>query len=110
LQRGLQVNVLMQGERAAFYRVLQQGDTHQIALVLLNKGAAPAAFAVKELLQAGRWHAALGGGDVDVAQGGALQATVPAHGAEVYVLDAAVALPALRAALARARDGAHPRD
>jgi cyclomaltodextrin glucanotransferase len=61
LQRGLQVNVLMQGERAAFYRVLQQGDTHQIALVLLNKGAAPAAFAVKDLLQAGRWHAALGG-------------------------------------------------
>jgi len=109
LQRGLQVNVLMQGERAAFYRVLQQGDTHQIALVLLNKGAAPAAFAVKELLQAGRWHAALGGGDVDVAEGGALQATVPAHGVEVYVLDAAVTLPALRAALARARDGAHPR-
>ncbi|GAB3372141.1 alpha-amylase family glycosyl hydrolase [Lysobacter rhizosphaerae] len=109
LQRGLQVNVLMQGERAAFYRVLQQGDTHQIALVLLNKGTAPAAFAVTDLLQAGRWHVALGGGDVDVAEGGALQATVPAHGVEVYVLDATVTQPALRAALARARDGAHPR-
>ncbi len=110
LQRGLQVNVLMQGERAVFYRVLQQGGTHQIALVLLNKGATPAAFAVTDMLQAGRWRAALGGGDVDVAEGGALQATVPAHGVEVYVLDAAVTQPALRAALARARGGAHPRD
>jgi cyclomaltodextrin glucanotransferase len=109
LQRGLQVNVLMQGECAAFYRVLQRGDTHQIALVLLNKGATPTALAVTDLLQAGRWHAALGGGDVDVAEGGALQATVPAHGVEVYVLDATVTQPALRAALARARDGAHPR-
>jgi cyclomaltodextrin glucanotransferase len=110
LQRGLQVNVLMQGDRAAFYRVLQQGKRQQIALVLLNKGAAPAAFEVKDLLQAGRWHAGLGGGDVDVAQGGTLQVTVPAHGVQVFVLDAAVTDPALRAALERARIGAHPRD
>lgn len=109
LQRGLQVNVLMEGDRAAFYRVLQHGGTQQIALVLLNKGAAPAAFEVKEMLQAGRWHAALGDGDIDVAAGGVLQATVPAHGVEVYVLDAAVTNPQLRAALERAAIGARPR-
>ena len=109
LQRGLQVNVLMQGDRAAFYRVLQKGETGQIALVLLNKGAAPAAFEVREMLQAGRWRAALGGGDIDVAEGGALQATVPAHGVAVYLLDAAATQPQLRAALDRARIGASPR-
>lgn len=110
LQRGLQVNVLMQGERAAFYRVLQHEGTQQIALVLLNKGAGPATFEVKEMLQSGHWRAALGGGQVDVAEGGALQATVPAHGVEVYLLDAAVTHPQLRAALGRAQVGAHPRD
>ena len=110
LQRGLQVNVLMQGDRAAFYRVLQQGGTHQLALVLLNKGTAPVSFEVKEMLQPGRWHAALAGGDIDVAAGGVLQATVAAHGAEVYLLDAAVTQPELRVALERARIGARPRD
>jgi cyclomaltodextrin glucanotransferase len=110
LQRGLQVNVLMQGERAAFYRVLQHEGARQIALVLLNKGSSPAAFEVKEMLQPGPWRAALGGGQVDVAEGGALQATVPAHGVEVYLLDAAVTEPQLRAALDRARIGAHPRN
>ena len=109
LQRGLQVNVLMQGDRAAFYRVLQQGDTHQVALVLLNKGKAPAAFEVKEMLQPGQWRAALGGDAVDVAAGGALAATVPAHGVQVYLFDGAVSDPALRAALQRAQAGARPR-
>ncbi|MFC5570328.1 alpha-amylase family glycosyl hydrolase [Lysobacter yangpyeongensis] len=108
LQRGLQVNVLMQGDRAAFYRVLQQDGVHQIALVLLNKGSVPAAFDLKDV-QAGRWHAAIAGGEVDVADGGALKASVPAHGVEVYLLDAAVTNPQLRATLARARVGAHPR-
>ena len=109
LQRGLQVNVLMEGDRAAFYRVLQHEGTQQIALVLLNKGAAPAAFEIGEMLQAGRWRGALGGGDVDVAEGDTLRATVPAHGVEVYLLDDAVSQPQLRAALDRAVIGARPR-
>lgn len=110
LQRGLQVNVLMQGDRAAFYRVLQHDGVQQIALVLLNKGAATADFEVKEMLQAGRWRAALGDGVVDVGEGGALRATVPAHGVEVYLLDGAVTQPQLRAALDRAVVGARPRN
>jgi cyclomaltodextrin glucanotransferase len=102
LQRGLQLDVLLQGDRAAFYRVIQHGNTRQIALVLLNKGDAPAAFLVRELLQPGRWHPALGGSDIDVSAGGALAATVPAHDVAVYLLDAPVTEPALRAALDRA--------
>ncbi len=99
LQRGLQLNVVMRGQRAAFYRVYQRGDEHQIALVLLNKGDQPVNFDVREHLQAGRWTAAIGGGAVDVPAGGALKATVPAHGVEVYLLDAPVTDPSLKAAL-----------
>jgi glycosidase len=87
LQRGLQVNVEMQGDRAAFYRVLQQGGKVQIALVLLNKGNAPAQFAVRESLQAGEWKNAFDGTVADVAAGGELTATVAPHDVAVFVLD-----------------------
>ena len=110
LQRGLQLNVLMQGERAAFYRVHQRGGESQIALVLLNKGDAPAAFEIHELLQDGAWRAALGGGTVTVAAGGALSATVPAHGVEVFLLDAPVARADLAAGLQRAMATSRRRD
>ncbi|HEY0502485.1 MAG TPA: alpha-amylase family glycosyl hydrolase [Lysobacter sp.] len=110
LQRGLQLNVLLQGDRAAFYRVYQHGDAHQIALVLLNKGEAPAAFEVREHLQAGSWRAAIAGGATEVTAGGVLSATVPAHGVEVYLLDAPVTDSGLRAALAPLMAGARRRD
>ncbi len=110
LQRGLQVNVLLQGDRAAFYRVYQRGGESQVALVLLNKGVAPAQFAIHEQLQAGTWRAAIGGGVSEVAQGGTLTATVPAHGVEVYLLDAAVTHAGLKAALDRAMATARRRE
>lgn len=90
LQRGLQVDIELQGDRAAFYRVLQDGKTQQIALVLLNKGAAPQRFEVREALQAGRWVPAFGGAAITVAQGGALEAQVGPHDVAVFLLDAPV--------------------
>jgi glycosidase len=99
LQRGLQVNLEFKGDRAAFYRVIDDGATRQIALVLLNKGDAPARFEIGEHMQGGAWRAALDGGAVEVVEGGTLEATVPAHGVEVYLLDAPVTQPGLRAAL-----------
>ncbi|MDQ3038263.1 MAG: alpha-amylase family glycosyl hydrolase [Pseudomonadota bacterium] len=106
LQRGLQVNLELKGDRAAFYRVLQHGDQRQVALVLLNKGGASERFAVRDMLQAGRWSNALEGGTVDVAAGSALDAVVPAHGVQVFFLDAAVTEPGLMAALDAAMAGA----
>ncbi|WP_064746675.1 alpha-amylase family glycosyl hydrolase [Lysobacter antibioticus] len=102
LQRGLQLNVLLQGDRAAFYRVYQHGDTAQIALVLLNKGDAPADFVVAQYLQAGTWRAAFGGAETVIGKGESLRAQVPAHGVQVYLLDAPVRDPGLAAALDRA--------
>lgn len=102
LQRGLQMDIELQGDRAAFYRVLQHDDVRQIALVLLNKGDAMQRFDIAAMLQAGRWRSALDGGTVDVAAGGTLSADVAAHGVQVFVLDAPVTEPALQAALDQA--------
>ncbi|GAA5083033.1 alpha-amylase family glycosyl hydrolase [Lysobacter panacisoli] len=101
LQRGLQLNLELKGDRAAFYRVYQHEGQSQIALVLLNKGDAATKFAVKQGVQAGRWRKAIAGGDVAVRDGGTLSATVPAHGVEVFLLDAPVTQPALRRDLDR---------
>ena len=95
LQRGLQVNLLMDGDRAAFYRVLEHGDIAQQALVLLNKGDAPARFELDEL-QPGTWRSALDGGDLAVGPDGRAARTVPAHGVAVFVLDAPVRNAGLR--------------
>ena len=100
LQRGLQVNLELDGDGAAFYRVLQHGGVAQTALVLLNKGDGPRTFTVQDMLQPGSWRSALDGTQVDVAaRGGVLMATVPAHGVQVYLLDAPVTQPQLRAKL-----------
>lgn len=99
LQRGLQVNLELQGDHAVFYRVYQHDGVAQTALVLLNKGDEPSDIEVRKLLQAGRWRAAIAGGEVGVAEGQPLTATVPAHGVEVFLLDAPVTQPQLRAEL-----------
>ncbi|TKR31043.1 cyclomaltodextrin glucanotransferase [Luteimonas gilva] len=102
LQRGLQIDLELRGDRAAFYRVYQRGGVHQVALVLLNKGNAPARFEVRDKLQPGVWRGAFDGRTIEVAEGGALTADVPAHGVDVLLLDAPIVLPALRAVLVEA--------
>ena len=88
--------------RAAFFRVVKTQDTAQIALVLLNKGDAPAAFRIDRMLQPGRWRRAIAGGEVGIGADGVLATQVPAHGVEVFVLDARVRQPQLLEALASA--------
>ncbi len=90
LQKGLQMNLELSGERAAFYRVFQHGGASQIALVLLNKGDEPAEFEVSEYLEAGEWRSAFGGETANVETGGTLKVAVPAHDLRVYLLDAPV--------------------
>lgn len=110
LQRGLQLNVELKGDRAAFYRVYQRDGEHQIALVLLNKGDAPAKFEVREKLQSGVWRGAFDGKTVEVAEGGTLTAEVAAHGVEVLLLDAPATQADLRAALSEAMGGGRRHD
>ena len=102
LQRGLQVNERLQGDEAVFFRVLQQGDTAQTALVLLNKGDTARSIEVRRYLQAGTWRDALGGASQTVT--GSLTAEVPAHGVRVFVLEAQVEQTALQQQLKAAVD------
>lgn len=96
LQQGLQVNLLLKGERAAFLRVFQQGDVRQTALVLLNKGDKPAKFKLHALLQGGEYRSAISGNTFRIdGQKPRFKTTVPAHGVEVLLFDGAVSAPDL---------------
>ncbi len=106
LQRGLQLNLELQGDRAAFYRVYQHDGVHQLALVLLNKGEASQHFSIADKLQPGQWRSALDGSMAQVAAGGRIEADVPAHGVQVFLLDAAVTDTDLQQALDAAMGGA----
>ena len=109
LQRGLMLVEHMAGDQAAFYRVYQHEGTHQLALVLLNKGDAAARFHVTRWLQGGRWRAALGGTPIEVQPGGALDARVGAHDVQVYLLDAPITRADLLGELTRLmQDKGHP--
>lgn len=110
LQMGLMLPVRIEGDLAIFYRVYQKGSTHQIALVVLNKGDQAQDVKVDAWLQPGPWRAALGGASINVAEGGSLQAKVAAHDVAVYVLDAAVARADLAVELGRLMaEKEHPR-
>ncbi|MEO5628865.1 MAG: alpha-amylase family glycosyl hydrolase [Thermomonas sp.] len=106
LQRGLQLNLELQGDRAAFYRVYQHDGVQQVALVLLNKGDTSQRFSIRDMLQAGAWRSAMERNPVDVAAGATLDADVPAHGVKVFLLDAPVTEPGLLEALDAAMAGA----
>jgi glycosidase len=112
LQRGLQLNIRLQGDEAAFYRVYQHAGAAQVALVLLNKGDAARTVVVDDILQPGDWRDALGGGDIRVE--GRFETEVPAHGVRVFVHDGPVLRPAsrerLRAAMERRLGGPRVQD
>ena len=97
LQRGLQVDVRLRGDEAAFYRVYEHGGVQQLALVLLNKGDAARTMEVRDYLQPGAWRDAFDGGVVEA--GDSLSAQVPGHGVRVFLLDAPATRADLRARL-----------
>jgi cyclomaltodextrin glucanotransferase len=97
LQRGLQLDLQMGGDRAAFLRVYQHAGAAQTALVLLNKGDTPAKFALGADVPSGRWRSAFDPGQVAVVKKGAARTfTVAPHEVGVWLLDAPLDAPALR--------------
>lgn len=97
LQRGLQFNLKLEGDEAAFYRVLQADGTNQTALVLLNKSAEPRAIALGRHLQPGDWRDADSGETVRLGREARIE--VPAHGLRVLLWQEALSDPALLAEL-----------
>ena len=98
LQRGLQFNLRLKGDEAAFYRVYEHAGTTQTALVLLNKGDQPRRMQLDDYLQAGDWRDAFSGKRVRVGQ--SLTLAVPAHGVRVLFFDQPLTHAGLRARLA----------
>ncbi len=106
LQRGLQLNLLLDGNRAAFYRVYQHGDRAQTALVLLNKGGKPAEFRFSEKLQAGEWRSAISGNSYRIdSVNPSFKTNVPANGVEVLLFDGTLTSPVLLSELNRLQAG-----
>lgn len=87
LQRGVQVNVELNGHKAIFYRVLQNQDNAQTALVLLNKSDQADNFTVSNYLQEGEWVERLSGEKRTIEKGQALQSQVAPNGVQVWVLE-----------------------
>ena len=85
LQRGVQVNIELNGHRAAFYRVIDNEDAQETALVLLNKGNSVQSFDIKDFMQSGDWVEQLSGQTQTVANGTSLKATVEPNGVHVWV-------------------------
>lgn len=102
LQRGLQFNLKLEGDEAAFYRVLQTEDTNQAALVLLNKSAESRAIALGQHLQPGEWKDAESGEVIRL--GSEARIEVPANGLRVLLWEAPLSDTALLEAL-RAQAG-----
>jgi cyclomaltodextrin glucanotransferase len=98
LQRGLQFNLRMKGDEAAFYRVYQHENTNQTALVLLNKGDAANTLSLSDYVQPGPWRDAFSGKRINV--GKQLRLEVPAHGVRVLLFDRPLTRKDLRARLA----------
>ncbi|WP_341503334.1 alpha-amylase family glycosyl hydrolase [Gallaecimonas sp. GXIMD4217] len=99
LQKGLQLNLRLNGDQAAFLRVYQQGERAQQALVLLNKGDRAVTMGVDQYLESGTWRDAFTGKKVRIS--GPYRTQVPAHGVVVLLKDGQVQNPGLRARLAR---------
>ena len=101
LQRGVQLNLWLQGDSAAFYRVYQHDGVAQTALVLLNKGEREATYELGERMQPGRWRNAFApdGITLTIEPGASPVLRVGPHDAAVWLLDAPVTLPTLTDAL-----------
>ncbi|GFD77452.1 cyclomaltodextrin glucanotransferase [Tenacibaculum sp. KUL118] len=96
LQRGVQVNLELNGHRAAFYRVVDTDGAAQTALVLLNKGESAESFVINDFMQSGEWVEQLSGQSKTVDQDDALTTTVEPNGVQVWVREGKVTSRALR--------------
>lgn len=99
LQKGLQLDLKLQGNEAQFLRVYQYQGVNQQALVVLNKGDKVLDTTARGPLQTGNWVDAVSGEKIRVKDGLALR--VQPHSLRVLLLDAPVTDPALAKALNR---------
>ncbi|WP_088330625.1 alpha-amylase family glycosyl hydrolase [Lacimicrobium sp. SS2-24] len=99
LQRGLQVNLLLEGHQAAFYRILQTEQHAQTVLVLLNKDDTASDFVIEQYLQYGQWQEMLSSQTREIEEGQPFTDRVAAHGVRVWVKEGEIHHPQLEETL-----------
>jgi len=108
LQKGLQINLEFKQNLASFYRVYQDKEQQQMALVLLNKGDDSQMLTLDKKLNSGNWLDALSGDIIEIPEDQtSMVFNVPAHGARVLILDQAASNPELLKALAQQQKALH---
>ncbi len=90
LQKGKQVNLKLEGNQAAFYRVIEYNGINQTALVLLNKAPTSHTFSITKMLNKGRWQEALTGKTVQLEPKETLSHTVMPNSVAIWVFDGKV--------------------
>ncbi|MFT6993119.1 MAG: glycosidase [Paraglaciecola sp.] len=96
LQNGLQVNVELHANKAAFYRVLVKDGNSQTALVLLNKGDQEAEFLIQKYMQSGSWVSQISDDKVSITESHLeLKTNVAAHGVQVWMRQGPISNPLL---------------
>ncbi|AGH45069.1 alpha-amylase family glycosyl hydrolase [Paraglaciecola psychrophila] len=96
LQNGLQVNVELHVNKAAFYRVLVKDGKSQTALVLLNKGDQEAEFLIQKYMQSGSWVSQINDDKVSITESHLeLKTNVVAHGVQVWLRQGPISNPLL---------------
>ncbi len=98
LQRGLQYTVKMSGHEAIFFRVVQDDESQQTALVMLNKGDTAIEMRAVKFVDAGEWQELVTDTGITATDNG-ISATVPAHGVRVFVKNGPVQSKAFEQAL-----------
>jgi glycosidase len=105
LQSGLQVNLELAGNKAAFYRVLVKDGVSQIALVLLNKSEQETNFLIEKYMQAGSWVSQMSDDNLSITESSLnLQTSVAAHGVQVWLRQGPISDPLLIDELQRLMD------
>ena len=99
LQKGLQLDIELKGDRAIFYRVYENAGQAQTALVLLNKGNRAQMLDVRDYLQSGQWLDGLSGEHVPFGDHASIE--VPAHGVRLFFFDQPLTRADARARLAQ---------
>jgi cyclomaltodextrin glucanotransferase len=83
LQKGIQINLEFDKNKASFYRIYQHQGIYQTALVLLNKGDKPALFRDIDYLSYGTWTLANSNITVDVRDASGPSLSVDPHSVKV---------------------------
>lgn len=89
LQKGVQINLEFDGNKASFYRIFQHQGINQTALVLLNKGDNKTVFTNIKYISSGHWIEAATESSLDVGGEQIVNIEVSPHSVKILLFNKA---------------------